>query len=41
MHELGVLLEVVEQVTQVAEENEVEKIQKLVLQVRLVCSIVA
>ncbi len=40
MHELGVLLEVVKQVTQVAEENEVEKIQKLVLQVGELCSMI-
>ncbi len=33
MHELGVLLEVVKQVTEVAEENDVTKIEKLVLQV--------
>ena len=33
MHELGVLLAVVEQVTEVAKENDVQKIQKLVLQV--------
>ncbi len=33
MHELGVLLEVVAQVTEVAEGNDVQEIQKLVLQV--------
>ena len=33
MHELGVLLEVVEQVSKVAAENEVTRIGKLVLQV--------
>ena len=33
MHELGVLLEVVNQVSEVAKENDVKKIEKLVLQV--------
>lgn len=33
MHELGVLLEVVEQVTGVAKENDVQEIRKLILQV--------
>ncbi len=33
MHELGVLLEVVKQVTEVAAQNNVEKVEKLVLQV--------
>lgn len=33
MHELGVILEVVEQVKEVAKENGVERIDKLILQV--------
>ena len=33
MHELGILLAVVEQVTKVAEENDVKEIKKLILQV--------
>lgn len=33
MHELGIILEVVEQVKQVALENDVAKIEKLILQV--------
>ncbi len=40
MHELGVLLEVVEQVKQVAAENDVQKIEKLVLQVGELCSMI-
>ena len=33
MHELGVLMEVVNQVTEVAKENDVTKIEKLIVQV--------
>lgn len=40
MHELGVLLEVVEQVSKVAAENEVTRIGKLVLQVGELSSII-
>lgn len=40
MHELGVLIEVVEQVTEVAKENDVHEISKLVLQVGELCSMI-
>lgn len=40
MHELGVLIEVVEQVTEVAKENDVTKIDRLVLQVGELCSMI-
>lgn len=40
MHELGVLLEVVTQVEKIALENEVNQIEKLVLQVGELCSMV-
>ncbi|WP_310601630.1 hydrogenase maturation nickel metallochaperone HypA/HybF [Anaerosporobacter sp.] len=40
MHELGVLLEVVKQVEKIAIENEVERIETLVLQVGELCSMV-
>lgn len=40
MHELGVLLEVVKQVEKVALENEVTKIESLVLQVGELCSMI-
>lgn len=40
MHELGVLMEVVEQVQKIAIENEVVKVEKLVLQIGELCSMV-
>ena len=40
MHELGVLIEVVEQVSEVARENDVQKIDCLVLQVGELCSMI-
>ncbi|RRD94657.1 hydrogenase maturation nickel metallochaperone HypA [Clostridiales bacterium COT073_COT-073] len=40
MHELGVLIHVVEQVSEVAAENQVESIAKLVLQVGELCSMI-
>ena len=40
MHELGVLIHVVEQVSEVAAEHQVESIAKLVLQVGELCSMI-
>lgn len=40
MHELGVLIEIVKQVEQVAAENEVERIEALVLQIGELSSMV-
>ena len=40
MHELGVLIEIVKQVEQIAAENEVDKIETLVLQIGELSSMV-
>lgn len=40
MHELGVLLEVVKEVSFIAQENQVDRIDKLVLQVGELCSMI-
>lgn len=40
MHELGVLIEIVKQVEQIAKENEVDKIETLVLQIGELSSMV-
>lgn len=40
MHELGVLIEIVKQVEQIADQNEVDKIETLVLQIGELSSMV-
>ncbi len=40
MHELGVLMQVVDMVERTAEENEIEKVEKIVLQVGELASVV-
>lgn len=40
MHELGVLLEVVDQVSNVAKENDVTEVEKLVIEVGELCSMI-
>ena len=40
MHELGIVVRVIEQVEKVAEENKVEKVAKLTLEVGEVSSVV-
>ncbi len=40
MHELGIMMEVVKQVEQVALENQVEKVEKIVLQIGEISTVI-